>query len=87
MQLLVKILKNSFFGKQIRKDNGENFACKSVNWMMSEYDERVKEYWRISHGYYIVKLIDDARLEDEIKKLKPCNSTLVVLCLIIVKDL
>ena len=37
--------------------------------MMSEYDERVKDYWRISHGKYIVKMIDDAGLEDEVKKL------------------
>ena len=36
---------------------------------MSEYDERVKDYWKISHGNYIVKMIDDAGLEDEVKKL------------------
>ena len=35
--------------------------------MMSEYDGRVKDYWRISNGNYIVKLIDDAGLEDEVK--------------------
>ena len=34
---------------------------------MSEYDERVKDYWRVSHGNYIVKMIDDAGLEDEVK--------------------
>ena len=37
--------------------------------MLSEYDERVKEYWRISHGNYIVRLIDDKELEDEVKEL------------------
>ena len=37
--------------------------------MMSEYDERVKVFWRTSHGNCIVKMIDDARLEDEVKKL------------------
>ena len=36
---------------------------------MSENDERVKDYWRIPHGIYIVKMIDDAGLEDELKKL------------------
>ena len=37
--------------------------------MMSEHDERVKEYWRVSHGNYIFKMTDDAGLEDEVKKL------------------
>ena len=37
--------------------------------MLPEYDERVKEYWRMSHGNYIVKLIDDKELEDEVKEL------------------
>ena len=36
---------------------------------MSEYDERTKGYWRISGINYIVKMIDDAGLEDEVKKL------------------
>ena len=36
---------------------------------MSEYDERVKDYWKISGINYIVKMIDDAGLEDEVKKL------------------
>ena len=36
---------------------------------MTEYDERVKDNWRISHGNYIVKMIDDKGLEDEVKKL------------------
>ena len=36
---------------------------------MTEYDERVKDYWKISGINYIVKMIDDAELEDEVKKL------------------
>ena len=38
-------------------------------WMRTEYDERVKDYWKISGINYIVKLIDDPGLEDEIKKI------------------
>ena len=68
MQLLVKLLMNSLYGEQIRKDIEESFACKSEYWMMSEYDERVKDYWKISHGIYIIKMIDDAGLEDEVEK-------------------
>ena len=37
--------------------------------MMTEYDERVKDYWRISHGSYLVKKIDDNGLKNEVKKL------------------
>ena len=38
--------------------------------MMSEYDERAKDYCKVSQGNYIVQMTDDAGLEDEVKKLK-----------------
>ena len=66
MQLLVKLMMNSVYGEIIRKDIEETFACKSEAWMMSEYDERVKDYWKISGINYIVKMIDDAGLKDEV---------------------
>ena len=69
MQLLVKFLMNSSNGENIRKDIEEKFTCKSEAWMMAEYDERVKDYWKISGKNYIVKMIDDAGLEYEVKKL------------------
>ena len=69
MQILVKLLMNSLYGENIRKDIEEKFACKSEAWMMSEYVERVKDYWKISGIIYIVKMIDDAGLEVEVKKL------------------
>ena len=65
----MKLLKHSLYEEQIRKDIGEKFACKSEVRMMSEYDERVNYYWKISGVKYIVELIDDAGLEDEIKNL------------------
>ena len=36
---------------------------------MTEYNERVKNYWKISGNNYIVKIIDDAGLEDEVQNL------------------
>ena len=69
MQFSVKLLMNSLYGENIRKDIEEKFACKSEARMMSEYDERVKDYWKISGMNYIVKMIDGAGLEDEVKKL------------------
>ena len=50
MQLIMKFSMNSLYGEQIRKDIEEKFACISEAWMMSQYDERIKEYWKISHG-------------------------------------
>ena len=69
MQLLVKLLMNSLYGEQIRKDIEEKFACKSEMWMVTEYDEKVVDYWKISGINYIVKMIDDKGLEDKVKKL------------------
>ena len=60
---------NSLYGEQIRKDIDENFAGKGEAWMLTEYDERVKDYWKIGYGNYIVKMIDDKGLEDEVKNL------------------
>ena len=67
MQLFVKLLMNSLYGENIRKDIEEKFACKSEVWMMTEYDERVIDYWKISGINFIVEMIDDAGLENEIK--------------------
>ena len=60
---------NSLYGENIRKDIEEKFVCKSESWIMSEYDESVKDYWKISGINYFVKIIDDAGLEDEVKRL------------------
>ena len=69
MHLLVKLLMNSLYGENIRKDIEEKFAGKSEAWMVTEYDERVIDNWKISGIDYIVKMIDDAGLEDEVEKL------------------
>ena len=81
MQLLVKLLLKSLYGENTRKDIEEKFACKSEMWMQTEYDERVKDYWKISGINHIVKMIDDAGLEDEVKKLNtmPLHSGAFVL--------
>ena len=69
MQLLVKLSLNCLYGENIRKDIDEKFACKSEACMMSEYDERVRDYWKISGINWIVKMIDEPGLEDEFKKI------------------
>ena len=69
MQLLVILLMDSLYGENIRKAIDEKFACKSGAWMMTDYDERVEDSWKKSGIFYIVKMIKDAGLEDEVKKL------------------
>ena len=67
-QLLVKLIMNSLYGEQIRKNITDSYECKSEIWMMTEYDERVLDYQKINHGNNIVKMKDDAGLEDEVQK-------------------
>ena len=44
MQLLNKILIYTLHGERIRKDIEEEYVCMSAYWMMTENDERVKDY-------------------------------------------
>ena len=56
MQGLVKLIMNSLYGVQIRKDIDQSYKCKSQHWMETEYDENVLDYWKLPNGNYIVKL-------------------------------
>ena len=46
MQSLVKLIMNSLYGVQIRTDMNESKHCKSENWMKTEFDENVLDYWK-----------------------------------------
>ena len=65
MQKLVKLIMNSLYGVQIRKDIDQSYKCKSQQWMETEYDENVLDYWRLPNGNYIVKLKKDDGLESD----------------------
>ena len=64
MQGLVKLITNSFYGVQIRKDIDQSYESKSHHWMETEYDENVLDYWKLPNRNYIVKLKKDDGLED-----------------------
>ena len=68
MQMLVKLIMNSLYSEQIRKDIEESYQCKSQMGMMTEYDERVLDYQKINYGNYMLRLRDDEGLRDEVKK-------------------
>ena len=67
MELLFKLIMKSLYGEFLRKHILQSYQCKSVMWMMTEYDERVLDYQKIIFGNYIFKLKEDEGLED-IKK-------------------
>ena len=59
MQLLVKLTMNSLYGEQKRKDIDESYQYKSEHWIMTENDERVLDYQKISQGNFFVKMKGD----------------------------
>ena len=65
MQGLVKLIMNSLYGVQIRKDINELYSCKSETWMKTEFDEIVLDYWKLPNGNYIVKMKKDDGLDDD----------------------
>ena len=65
MQKLVKLIMNSLFGVQIRRDINESYYCKSETWMKTELDENVLDYWKLRNGNYVVKMKKDDGLDDD----------------------
>ena len=59
MQGLVKLIMNSLYGVEKRRDFDDCCQCKSQDWMETEYDENILEYWKLPKGNYIVKLTRD----------------------------
>ena len=66
LQEMVKLIMNSIYGQTIRRDIEDEFCCKTENWMKTEYDERVKDYWKLPNGDYIVQLSLDEGIDGEI---------------------
>ena len=61
MQGLIKLIMNSLYGVQIRRDFNESCYCKSETWMKTEFDD----YWRLLNANYIVKMKKDDGLDDD----------------------
>ena len=75
LQGLVKLLMNSLYGNQIRRDIDQSIEYKSQHWMETEYDDNVLDYWRLPNGNYIVKLKMDDRLDcdNDVKNTLPSH--------------
>ena len=66
MQNLVKLIRNSLYGVQIRKDIHQFYKGKPEHWMQTENDEDVLDYWKLPNAIYIVKMENDDGLDDNI---------------------
>ena len=75
MQILVKLITISLYGVQIRKDIIELYKENSQNWIETDYDLNVLDYWRLPNENYIVKSKKDDRLDgdNDIKNRLPSN--------------
>ena len=65
MQGLVKLIMNSLYGVQIRRDINESYLCKPETLMETELDENILNYWRLPNENYIVKIKKDDGLDDD----------------------
>ena len=65
MHGLVKLVMNSLYGVQIRKEINGSYYYKSEPWMKAEYDENVLDYRKLTNGIYNVKMKKDDGLDDD----------------------
>ena len=76
MQGLVKLIMNSLYRIQIRKDINGVYKSKSEHWIKTEYDKHSLDYWRLPNENYIVLMKKDNGLDDDgcdIKKTLPAH--------------
>ena len=64
LQNLAKKIGLSVYGGNIRKDINEEYKCVTENWMRENFDDRVKEWFPLKNGNFIVKLEDDDGVDD-----------------------
>ena len=62
-QGLVNLIMNSLYGAQFRRNINESYYCKSEHWMLTEQDESLLGYWRLTKRNYIVKIKKDYGLD------------------------
>ena len=53
-QKLIKLVMNSLYGIQIRRDINESYYYKSETWMKTEFDENVLDFWILPNGKRIM---------------------------------
>ena len=64
LQLMCKDTVNGGYGSCIRQDITENYKSVSENWMITGYDDRVKNYIPLENGNYMVNIVDHEAFVD-----------------------
>ena len=64
LQNLAKKIGLSVYGGNIRIDINEEYKCVTENWMRENFDDRIKEWFPLKNGNFIVKLEDDEGVDD-----------------------
>ena len=64
LQNLAKKIGLSVYGGNIRKDINEEYKCVTENWMRENFVDRIKEWFPLKYGNFIVKLEDDEGVDD-----------------------
>ena len=64
LQNLAKKIGLSVYGGNIRKDINGEYKCVTENWMRENFDDRIKEWFPLKNGNFIVKLEDDEGVDD-----------------------
>ena len=64
LQNLAKKIGLSVYGGNIRKDINEEYKCVTENWMIENFDDRIKEWFPLKNGKLIVKLEQDEGVDD-----------------------
>ena len=65
LQTLSKRINNSVYGENIRRDVINQYSCVTEKWTRENYDNQFKEWWPRKNGNLIVKLEDDASVDDQ----------------------
>ena len=83
MQEFFKLIMNSLYGVQKRKDNNEIYKYKSENWIQTEYDDNVLDSWKLANGKFILKLKKDDGsdgVDNDVKNTLPSHLWSFILC-------
>ena len=65
LQTLFEKTINSVHGGNNRRDVNDQFICVTEKWTSESYEDRVEEWWLMKNVNLIVKLEDDAGVDDE----------------------
>ena len=64
LQSLAKKIGLSVYGGNIRKDINDEYKCVTENCLRENFDDRIKEWFPLKNGNFIVKLEDDEGVDD-----------------------